>query len=79
MPKHLDKRVLWYYTIHDKMIREVKQMAYVIYLICCAMHGVLMSHMNVSLGQWEYWVAFALMAISYICGREYENKHEQSD
>jgi hypothetical protein len=54
-------------------------MAFIIYLICCAMHGVLMSHMNVSLGQWEYWVAFALIAISFICGREYENKHKQSD
>ena len=55
------------------MIRS-ESMAYVIYLICCGMNGVLMSHLGLSLGRWEYWVSMTLIIVSWICGREYENK-----
>jgi len=52
-------------------------MAYVIYLICCAIYGVLMSHLNLSIWQWEYWIGLALIVVSWICGREYEDKRKK--
>jgi hypothetical protein len=55
------------------MIREVKQMAFIIYLICCAANGALMNHLGISLAQWEYWAFLALPIVSFICGRAVEN------
>lgn len=52
-------------------------MAYVIYLICCAMHGVLMSHMNISMGQLEYWLSLILIIASFVCGAEYADKRKR--
>ena len=51
-------------------------MEYTIYLICVAMNSVLMSHLGISLTQWEYWVFLTLMVVSWMCGIEYGNKHK---
>ena len=53
-----------------------ESMAYTIYLICVAMNSVLMSHLDISLTQWEYWVSLTLMVVSWMCGTEYGNKHK---
>ena len=52
-------------------------MAYVIYLICCAMNGVFMHHLGISAGQWEFWASTTLIIVSWICGREYECKRNE--
>ena len=54
-------------------------MAYVIYLICVAMNGVLMSHLGLSLERWEYWVSLTLIIVSWISGREYEEKRRNNN
>ena len=46
-------------------------MAYVIYLICCAAHGALMTHLKVSLKRWEYWASLAILLVIWTCGRLY--------
>lgn len=50
-------------------------MAYVIYLICCGIHGVLMYHLDISWTQWEYWALYALIIVSWICGREWGERN----
>lgn len=52
-------------------------MAYVIYLICCAMNSVFMHHLGISTSQWEYWASLVLIIVSWICGREYENERRK--
>lgn len=49
-------------------------MAYVVYLFCVSFNSVLMWHLGISLGDWEYWVSLGLIITAYICGREYEEK-----
>ncbi len=52
-------------------------MAYVIYLICLGMLGVLMHHLGISMAQWEYWAFLTLIVASWISGREYEEKRRK--
>lgn len=53
-------------------------MAYVIYLICCAIHGVMMAHLDVSIVSLEYWISFSTIIAAWMCGRTYE-KTQQND
>jgi hypothetical protein len=50
-------------------------MAYFIYLVCVAMNSVLMHHLDISITQWEHWASLTLIIISWICGREHQNKY----
>lgn len=54
-------------------------MAFVIYLVCCGMHGVLMSYLDISVAQWEYWISLTILIASWICGREYEARRRNND
>ena len=52
-------------------------MAYIIFLICGSMNGVLMSHLDISIASWEYWISLTIVIASWICGREYEDKRKK--
>ena len=45
------------------------KIAYIIFLICCAVNGAMLAHNNVNILSWEYWVCTLIPIVAWVCGR----------